>query len=81
MNIVIFDGYTINPGDLSWDKIDALCDIYGSICREPICNPFFFVLPNLFDFLLNVIYTGQDGKLCLLTNNPRQVPSNLRFFQ
>ncbi|MEE0772061.1 MAG: D-2-hydroxyacid dehydrogenase [Anaerovoracaceae bacterium] len=26
MNIVIFDGYTINPGDLSWDKIDALCD-------------------------------------------------------
>ena len=26
MNIVIFDGYTINPGDLSWDKLDALCD-------------------------------------------------------
>lgn len=26
MNIVIFDGYTINPGDLSWDKIDELCD-------------------------------------------------------
>ena len=25
MNIVIFDGYTINPGDLSWDKLDALC--------------------------------------------------------
>lgn len=26
MNIVIFDGYTINPGDLSWDKLDVLCD-------------------------------------------------------
>ena len=26
MNIVIFDSYTINPGDLSWDKLDALCD-------------------------------------------------------
>lgn len=26
MNIVIFDGYTINPGDLSWDQLDALCD-------------------------------------------------------
>ena len=26
MNIVIFDGYTINPGDLTWDKLDALCD-------------------------------------------------------
>lgn len=26
MNIVIFDGYTINPGDLSWDKLDTLCD-------------------------------------------------------
>ena len=26
INIVIFDGYTINPGDLSWDKLDALCD-------------------------------------------------------
>ena len=26
MNIVIFDGYTINPGDLSWKKIEDLCD-------------------------------------------------------
>lgn len=26
MDIVIFDGYTINPGDLSWDKLDKLCD-------------------------------------------------------
>ena len=26
INIVIFYGYTINPGDLSWDKLDALCD-------------------------------------------------------
>ncbi len=26
MNIVILDGYTINPGDLSWDKIEELGD-------------------------------------------------------
>lgn len=26
MNIVILDGYTINPGDLSWDKIKRLGD-------------------------------------------------------
>ncbi|MDO4544949.1 MAG: D-2-hydroxyacid dehydrogenase, partial [Bacillota bacterium] len=26
MEIVIFDGYTINPGDLSWEKLEALCD-------------------------------------------------------
>lgn len=26
MNIVIFDGYTINPGDLSWEKLERLSD-------------------------------------------------------
>ena len=26
MDIVIFDGYTINPGDLSWSKLEKLCD-------------------------------------------------------
>lgn len=26
MNIVILDGYTINPGDLNWDKIEKLGD-------------------------------------------------------
>ena len=26
MDIVIFDGYTINPGDLSWEKLDNMCD-------------------------------------------------------
>jgi len=26
MDIVILDGYTINPGDLSWDKLEKLCD-------------------------------------------------------
>ncbi len=26
MNIVILDGYTINPGDLSWDKLEQLAD-------------------------------------------------------
>ena len=30
MKIVITDGYTLNPGDLSWDQLQALgdCDIY-----------------------------------------------------
>jgi len=26
MDIVILDGYTINPGDLSWEKLDRMCD-------------------------------------------------------
>ena len=26
MDIVIFDGYTINPGDLSWEKLEQLSD-------------------------------------------------------
>jgi len=30
MKIVVTDGYTLNPGDLSWDQLQALgdCDIY-----------------------------------------------------
>jgi len=30
MNIVVLDGYTLNPGDLSWDELKALgpCDIF-----------------------------------------------------
>ena len=26
MNIAVLEGYVNNPGDLSWDKLDALCD-------------------------------------------------------
>jgi glycerate dehydrogenase len=26
MDIVILDGYTINPGDLSWEKLDRMCN-------------------------------------------------------
>ena len=26
MKIVVMDGHGLNPGDLSWDKLDALCD-------------------------------------------------------
>lgn len=32
MKVVILDGHTINPGDLSWDKVADLCDeltVYG----------------------------------------------------
>ena len=30
MRIVVLDGYTLNPGDLSWDALSALgsCTIY-----------------------------------------------------
>ena len=28
MNAVLLDGYTINPGDLSWDKLSSLCDAF-----------------------------------------------------
>ncbi|HSH16142.1 MAG TPA: D-2-hydroxyacid dehydrogenase, partial [Verrucomicrobiae bacterium] len=30
MNIVVLDGHTLNPGDLSWDELRALapCDIH-----------------------------------------------------
>ena len=30
MKIVVLDGYTLNPGDLSWDKLKSLgtCEIY-----------------------------------------------------
>ena len=26
MDIVVLDGYTINPGDLSWDNLEKLGD-------------------------------------------------------
>ena len=45
-NIVVLDGYTLNPGDLSWDALKALgnCTIYDRTsaadvverCRMPI---------------------------------------------
>ena len=27
MKIVVLDGYTTNPGDLSWDALEALGDV------------------------------------------------------
>ena len=27
MKIVILDGYTVNPGDLSWEALEAICDV------------------------------------------------------
>ena len=32
MKIVVLDGYTLNPGDLSWDALEAIapCDIYDN---------------------------------------------------
>ena len=36
MKIVVLDGYTLNPGDLSWDDLRALgeCDIYDRTALE-----------------------------------------------
>jgi glycerate dehydrogenase len=36
MKIVILDGYTLNPGDLSWDELKAIgeCEIYGHTPAE-----------------------------------------------
>lgn len=38
MNICILDGYTLNPGDLSWDKITALgnCEIYDRTSPDEV---------------------------------------------
>lgn len=39
MRAVLLDGYTINPGDLSWDKLSRLCDeftVYDSSYSEDL---------------------------------------------
>ena len=38
MHIVILDGYTLNPGDLTWDDLKALgsCDIYDRSGQEEV---------------------------------------------
>ncbi len=38
MNIVVLDGYTLNPGDLSWDALRSLgaCAIYDRTAREEV---------------------------------------------
>lgn len=40
MKIVVLDGYTLNPGDLSWQALDALgkCDIFDATTPEQIVN-------------------------------------------
>ena len=36
MKIVVLDGYTLNPGDLSWDKLERLgdCTVYDRTPAE-----------------------------------------------
>jgi glycerate dehydrogenase len=38
MKIVVLDGYTLNPGDLSWDELKALgsCEIYDRTAPEEL---------------------------------------------
>jgi glycerate dehydrogenase len=40
MNIVVLDGFTLNPGDLSWDEVNALgsCEVYDRTNPEDILS-------------------------------------------
>lgn len=40
MNIVVLDGYTLNPGDLEWDDLQALgaCEIYERTTPEELLS-------------------------------------------
>ena len=40
MNIVVLDGFTLNPGDLSWDEFESLgnCVIYGRTPPDQVTN-------------------------------------------
>ena len=35
MKIVIFDGHTINPGDLSWEALEAIGDLTVYDATDP----------------------------------------------
>ena len=35
MEIVVLDGYTINPGDLSWKKIELMVDKFTVFDKTP----------------------------------------------
>jgi len=41
MKIVVLDGYTENPGDLSWDSLAALGELTGRTAREEIVSRIF----------------------------------------
>lgn len=40
MQIIVLDGYTLNPGDLSWEDLEALgaCTIYERTSREEVLS-------------------------------------------
>ena len=40
MNIVVLDGYTLNPGDLGWDALRELgaCEIYDRTAPDEIVS-------------------------------------------
>ena len=41
MKIVILDGYTENPGDLSWGELEALGELNGKRIREDLVQTIF----------------------------------------
>jgi len=40
VNLVVLDGYTLNPGDLTWDELKALgsCEIYDRSSRDELLS-------------------------------------------
>ena len=40
MNIVVLDGYTLNPGDLSWKNLESLgpCIVYDRSAPEEVAR-------------------------------------------
>ena len=40
VNIVVLDGHTLNPGDLSWDALAALgeLELYDRTAPEEVCD-------------------------------------------
>ena len=65
MNIVILDGHTANPGDLSWEPIEAL----GSLTVYPRTSPYELIdrAKNAQILLTNKVPIGKDI-LDILTN-------------
>ena len=59
MKIVVLDGFTLNPGDLSWDALKALgsCQIYD---RTPEAG-FFGARKFLSRFLSAATYAGRKA--------------------
>ena len=59
MKIVVLDGYTLNPGDLSWKALEALgdCSVYDRLAPEE-------VIPRAIDAEVILTNTGNRVQYC-----------------